>query len=77
MQFYVGLNFRNFPPILNNIESFTDVNLDSIHDAKLALKGSEKAKQPSLEVDIQGNINQPQSHGNSKSISYDVVHFLL
>jgi len=77
MQFYVGLNFRNFPPNPNNIESFTDVNLDSILDAELALKGSEKAKQPSLEADIQGKINQPQSLGNSKTISYDVVHFFV
>jgi hypothetical protein len=48
---------------------------DSIPDVELAHKGSEKAKQPSLEVDIPGKINQPQSHGNSKTISYDVVHF--
>jgi hypothetical protein len=50
---------------------------DSIPDVELAHKGSEKAKQPSLEVDIPGKINQPQSHGNSKTISYDVVHFFV
>ena len=52
--FFVGLISRNFSLILENIESFTVINLDSIPDIELGLKDSKKVEQPHLNVEIQG-----------------------
>lgn len=41
-------NSRNFSPVSNNNESFSDINLDSIPDADLGLKGLEKSEPPCL-----------------------------
>ena len=52
--FFVGLISRNFSLVLENIESFTVINLDSIPDIELGLKDSKKVEQPHLNVEIQG-----------------------
>ena len=52
--FFVGLISRNFSLVLENIESFIVISLNSTPNIELGLKDSKKAEQPHLNVEIQG-----------------------